>query len=117
LEEELLLQRMCKSEKRCESEEKYAFRNGYFMYQGESGEHRLPHRMYVEKEENVLKRKRGATIVTEEKKLVRYFKGIERILGECNLWQEQDPYRQGRPWRLDCKGEETADSKCCARHC
>ena len=72
--------------------------------------------MYVEKEENVLKRKRGATIVTAEKKLVRYFKVIERILGERNLWQEQDPYRQGRPWRLYCKGEETADIKCCARH-
>jgi hypothetical protein len=67
---------MCKSEKRCESEDKYTFRNGYFMYQDESGKHRLPQRMYMEKDENVLKRKWGARIVSAEKKLVRYFKGI-----------------------------------------
>jgi hypothetical protein len=72
--------------------------------------------MYKEKQENVLKRKRGVTILTADKQYIRYFKGIESILAERGLWLQEDPYRAGKAWRVDCKGDAADDFKCCARH-
>ena len=112
----LVVQRMSKSEKRCEPEDKYVFRPGYFYHKEESGEYRIPQSMYKEKQENVLKRKRGVTILTADKQYIRYFKGIEGILAERGLWLQEDPYRTGKAWRVDCKGDTADDFKCCARH-
>ena len=65
----LIVQRMCKSEKRCEPEDKYTFKPGYFYHEDESGSHRIPQSMYKHKQGNVLNRKRGVTILTNIKQI------------------------------------------------
>ncbi|KAG2211566.1 hypothetical protein INT45_003504 [Circinella minor] len=67
--------------------------------------------MYIKKD-IIQERKNGKSKL---KKII-YFKGIQKILEERGLWMEQDPYRQGKKWRLSCNDDEKPDHKCCARH-
>ena len=94
--------------------EKHEYRFGRYYCQicGEQVEQD----MYEQIQENIVKKKRGATIVTADKQTICQSKGMQKILQERGLWLQEDPYRPGKDWRADCKGIEASDSKCCGRH-
>ncbi|KAI8327525.1 hypothetical protein BC941DRAFT_364787 [Chlamydoabsidia padenii] len=74
----LVVSRMKKNESRCLSNEQFEFRRGYHTLPS-TGDSLIPQSMYFNKEENIAKRKRGEDIVTAQKKIVRYNKGITRV--------------------------------------
>ncbi|KAG2210685.1 hypothetical protein INT45_003996 [Circinella minor] len=51
-----------------------------------------------------------------EQDLYEQFKGVEKILKERGLWNDKDPYRFDKAWRMECKKEPEVDGKCCAKH-
>ena len=92
----------------------HKYRDGYYI-DPKTGE-LITQSMYIQYSENIKKRKKGVTIVTADKQNVCYFKGVKLILEERGLWVDDDPYRPGKKWRMDCTAEATNDNKCCAKH-
>lgn len=103
----LVASRLVLKDKVVANDHQYAFRNTTFLLDGRE----YPQAMYRTVPEVVESRK-GKRVAKD----IKYVKGIKTILEERGLWMDEDPYRRGRSWRLDCASDQAVDHRCCARH-